>query len=143
MLLAVTVVLAANNGKSNHLNLVAKNPSDWTVVPGMSGKLNYGTNAFVFNGQGLTVGTDYSLISYKEPWPGTDSVLLGTGVADAYGDVHIMGAMTTVCNAYGDSTGAKIWLVPTGDMSGGSFIAWNPTQYLFESNLIATGCSVA
>ena len=35
-----------------------------------------------------------------------------------------------------DLRGAKIWLVLNDDIVGGSMSGWNPTEYLFEYDLI-------
>jgi len=141
--LVVVPALAGKHGragKSNvaHLYLFEKVPSgDWPIVPGGAwGKMKYNLSGstfdFVFNGHGLEVGFDYTLIYYPDPWPGSDLVCLGTGIGNEEGDVHIRGAADT-----GDLTDAKIWLVLSADVECGvQMIGWNPTEYLFEHNLI-------
>ena len=150
------------SGKSNvgHVSLFQKNPANWSIVAGGAwGKYNYklsGTGAAtavsgVFNGHGLVAGTDYSLIYYPEvapnPWnPGGWTVaILGTGTADAYGDVHIAGTGTIggpdaqpLVGDYIGQTGDKIWLVLSNCLTGSNITGWHPTQYLFEDNLINT-----
>jgi len=143
------VVSAAPGGGAQVVKLVAKNSADWSVVKdGAFGSIMYQTDKFVFNGHGLVPGEDYALISYKEPWPGTGSKILAVGVATAQGNLIInkKGETTLIKNEYaaealGDYkgvTGAKIWLVPTSDIDvlTGTFSAWNPDSYLFETSLI-------
>ncbi|MCK5472223.1 hypothetical protein KAI54_03490, partial [Candidatus Gracilibacteria bacterium] len=125
------------------LDLVEKDSTNWSIVGDAGGTLQY-DEYFMFDGQGLVAGEEYLLLSYKEDWPGCGSIKLGTGTADSNGDVRIVGEMDYVINDYpygfgGDYegvSGAKIWLVPTADKTGDCFNAWNPTEYLFENNLI-------
>jgi len=140
-------------GKSNigHLYLREKDPNTWEIIDGGAwGKMKYNLSGstfdFVFNGHGLEVGDEYTLIYYPDPWPGDDLICLGSRIANEDGDVHIMGRVDT-----GDlptdedanyPTGAKIWLVLSGDVQcqenedGPHMIGWNPTEYLFEYDLI-------
>ncbi|MCX6821777.1 MAG: hypothetical protein NTW30_03285 [Candidatus Aenigmarchaeota archaeon] len=42
-------------------------------------------------------------------------------------------------DSYAHCTGAKIWIVPTSDLTGSNNLpltAWNPTTYLFETDLV-------
>ena len=125
-------------GKSNtaHLYLHEKVPADlWPIVEdGAWGKMKYNLSGetfdFVFNGHGLVEGTEYTLIYYPDPWPGNGLICLGTGTVDEFGDVHIMGSVDT-----GDLTDAKIWLVLSDDVDS-IMTGWNPTEYLFEYDLI-------
>jgi len=126
-------------GKSNiaHLYLHEKDPETWEIVePGAWGKMKYNMLGdefdFVFNGHDLKgeIGTEYTLIYYPDPWPGTGLICLGTGTVDEFGDVHIMGSVDT-----GDLTDAKIWLVLSDDVDS-VMTGWNPTEYLFEYDLI-------
>jgi hypothetical protein len=73
ILLVATLALAAGpsktSGKSDmaQLYLYAKDPVTWNIIPdGAWGKMSYSSNSFVFNGHGLTSGTDYSLIYYPD-----------------------------------------------------------------------------
>jgi hypothetical protein len=138
-----------------HLYLYEKTPvaeGAWPVVEdGAWGKmtaLRFFKMFFVFNGHQLVADTEYTLISYKEPgssWPATECVILGTGVANEDGNVHIMGFLPElVYNEYPTGTsdeyegvGAKIWLVLSSDMDGTTLQGWNPTEYLFEGRLLA------
>ncbi len=128
-------------GKSNaaHLYLYEKD-SSWEIVDGGAwGKLKYNLAGseleLVFNGHGLEVDTDYSLIYYPEPqttWPWPVEHILD-GTSDSEGDVHIAGS----CELDKDLSGAKIWLVLTVDIIAGELSGWNPTDYLFEYRLIS------
>ena len=143
-------------GPAEQLYLYEKTPvaeDAWPIVEdGAWGKmtaLRFYKMFFVFNGHQLVEGTEYTLISYKEPdpagtWPATGCVILGTGTADTDGNVHIMGLMPPlVFNEYPtptsdeySGTGAKIWLVLTSDMDGTTLSGWNPAAYLFEGRLL-------
>lgn len=141
-------------GPAEHLYLYEKTPvaeGAWPLVEdGAWGKmiaLRFYKMFFVFNGHELVADSSYTLISYKEPgasWPATDCVVLGSGTADADGNVHIMGFIPAlVYNTYPtetsdeySGTGAKIWLVLSSDMDGTTLQGWNPTEYLFEGRLL-------
>jgi hypothetical protein len=144
--LAVAPVAAAPGGGAQVVKLVAKNSADWSIIKGGAfGSFMYQTDKFVFDGHGLVPGEEYALISYSEPW-GTPVLVLATGEATAQGNLIInkKGPTTLIKNVYaadapGDYqgvTGAKIWLVPTSDLTGNLFNAWNPDTYLFETSLI-------
>jgi hypothetical protein len=138
-------------GHAQVVRLVEKNSSDWSIVPGAFGSVMYQRDRFVFNGHRLVPRMNYSLISYAEPWPGTGSVVLGTGTATKQGNLHIKGgAVKLACNNYSAFTtgdyrkgnGSKIWLVLADDIDAvtGTFNAWHPDDYLFEKKLINTKC---
>ena len=125
---------AKNNGpagksKMSHLYLIEKNPSDWTIVKdGAWGKRSFDSDSFVFNGHGLEAATDYTLIRYTDPWPGSP-VCLASGTSNDEGDVHLSDAIQT--------GGPKVWLVLSSDVNCGvGMTGWNPTEYLFEYDLI-------
>ena len=146
-------------GKSNigHLYLYEKDPATWDIVPdGAWGKMKYNLSGstfdFVFNGHGLEQGYEYTLIYYPDPWPGDGLISLGAGTVNEEGNIHIMGKVDS-----GDMpaasdlnhpdnggtgtpplTGAKIWLVLTGDIDGTDkkMIGWTPSEYLFEYDRI-------
>ncbi len=78
----------------------------------------------------------YNLIYYKDPWPGTGSVVIASGTVSG-GNLDITGIITSTGDipALGDPHsphGGKIWLVKAGDFSVDHMIAWNPRSYLFE-----------
>jgi len=157
-----SVVTAAPAGKDIKANSNPQNlylyqktaPTDplqkeWdTVWDGAWGKYNFKiseqTISGVFNGHGLTPDTEYSLISYNDPW-GADPpfVVIGSSTSDANGNVHIAGnanlgedVASPIYDWSGQGDGYKIWLVLTADISGDTFNAWNPGSYLFENNRI-------
>jgi len=136
-------------GKSDvaKLYLVEKDPNTWEPIDGGAwGKMIYSSSGsmlrLVFNGHDLVVGEDYTLIYYPDPWPGNGLICLGTGTADEEGNVHIKANVDTgdipteADENYPD--GAKIWLVLSSDVDceGQSMVGWNPTEYLFEQELI-------
>jgi hypothetical protein len=136
-------------GKSNigHLYLYEKNPADWSIVDGGAwGKMEYNLSGatfdFVFNGHALPANTGYSLVYYRdyvpEVWPHPVTII-AQGTSNAGGNIHLGGSVELGKDLpeLGDiNTGAKIWLVLTDDIVGGSLSGWNPTEYLFENNLI-------
>ncbi|MFC1905459.1 hypothetical protein ACFLXL_01480 [Chloroflexota bacterium] len=147
----------------NNLYLYEKDSTDWSIVSGGAwGKYNYklsgsGAETAVsgpFNGHGLVVGEEYSLIYYPEvadnPWTLPPVVqVIGSGVANDDGDVHIAGSaiigepdVQPTVGDYIDQTGDKIWLVLSSDLSTvdetTTMIGWNPGSYLFEQKLINT-----
>jgi hypothetical protein len=137
------------------INLIQKNPADWTKIKdGASGDFWVGPfeQKFTFAARGLEKNTPYTLLSYAEPYPGTGSKVIGQATSNSKGVLKLKGDFSntgsvmyniygpTAAGDYKDTVGAKIWLVKTSDLSvsGGvaSFIAWNPTTYLFETSLI-------
>ena len=133
-------------GKSNiaHLYLYEKDPGDWNIVEdGAWGKMKYNLSGptfdFVFNGHELEAGSDYTLIYYPDPWPGTGLICLGFGTANGGGNVHIAASVDTgdLPIADEENDGVKIWLVLSSDVDcAASMTGWNPTEYLFEEALI-------
>ena len=143
---------AASNGiekgKNDHLYLYAKDPDTWEIVEDAAwGKMNINVNKgkFVFNAHKLEPNTDYVLICYQDPWPGTGSQWLGNCISDENGNVHIQGSIyyetlpSYVYEIDGEQVeGSKIWLVLADDYDQGSteMSAWNPSEYLFEFDLL-------
>jgi len=150
---ALTVAVLADQhgqaGKSNiaHLYLHEKDPGTWDIVPdGAWGKMKYNLSGetfdFVFNGHGLEAGEDYTLIYYPDDWPGNGLICLGSGTVNEEGNIHIADSVNTgdlpieADANYPD--GAKIWLVLSADVDCDNhlMIGWDPTEYLFEYDLI-------
>jgi len=139
-------------GQSNtaHLYLFEKYPDSWDIVKGGAwGKMRFNfsgpTFGFVFNGHRLQPGKNYTLIYYPDkegnPWPRTDIIFLGNGTANKGGNVHIADSAelnTDLPIAADINKGAKIWLVLSTDLDfeTNTMFGWNPTEYLFEHNLI-------
>jgi len=94
-----------------------------------------GTNTlskFVFNGHGLVAGVNYSLVNYLG-WPNVG--ILGTGVADEFGNVHIAGKYAVALASDGDpllNGRAKVWLIPTANLTGTVITVWDVPSMLFE-----------
>ena len=154
-LVAGSTVMAAGKhgqaGKPNaELYLYVKDPSTWKIVQdGAWGKLKYNLSGdrfeYGFNGHGLEANTAYSLIYYPEPqatWPWGVTVI-GDGMTNHGGNINLAGSvdlgmnLTGPLDPYNPQGGAKIWLVITADINASSQLTgWNPTEYLFENNLI-------
>ena len=156
--LAAAVILptfAGKNGQAGtsnvaHLYLYEKNVlGDWSIVEGGAwGKMKYNLSAptfdFVFNGHNLNPDTDYSLIYYADGWPGNHpGALLASGTSNDGGDIHLAGPNELNIDLPDPADanypgGAKIWLVLSSNYNAAtnSLTAWNPTQWLFESELI-------
>jgi len=137
-------------GKSDiaHIYLFEKDPITWEIVEnGAWGKMKYNlegaTFNFVFNGHNLTPGLRYTLIYYPDPWPGNDLICLGTEIANDGCNVHIKGSIDTGDMPTEDDDnypdGAKIWLVLSRDVDceNAMMIGWDPTEYLFEYDIIS------
>jgi hypothetical protein len=134
-------------GKSDvaHLYLFEKDPATWELVEnGSWGKMKYNLEGpefeFVFNGHGLENGSEYTLIYYPDPWPGSGLICLGSGTACDEGDVHIKEAVNSgdLPAAFDANEGAKIWLVLSSDVDceNAAMVGWTPTEYLFEYDII-------
>ena len=137
----------AGNSNIAHLYLYEKSGDpDWEILEdGAWGKMKYNMSGdefdFVFNGHGLEPGLDYTLIYYPDPWPGEGLICLGEGTVNEEGDIHIAESKDTGdLPADGDEAplgGAKIWLVLSDDITcDDQFDGWNPTEYLFEGDVI-------
>ena len=143
MLVVAIPAMAAPGGKDNPANdnpnnlyLYEKDANFDIVWDGAWGKLNFKlsdtTIRGVFNGHELVAGEDYTLVKYNG-WPSV--TVIGSGTADASGDVHIKGIANL--GPGGEGVGEyKIWLVLSEDLTGSTFNDWNPSAYLFEHNLI-------
>jgi len=136
---AITLVQWNEFSADGAMALCEKVEGPWTCVPGGATGVLYFSPAgalfdFDFNAEGLASGTSYTLIYYPDPWPGNGLICLGSGTADADGDLHLVGSPEI--NA--DLTAAKIWLVLSADVNcvGQQMIDWHPADYLFEETLI-------
>jgi len=131
-----------------HLYLYEKNPSTWEIIQGGAwGEMQYisagPTFDFVFDGKKLNPGKNYSLIYYPDPWPGTGLICLAAGTANRRGNIHVADSVELnsdlpIAADQNSPAGAKIWLVLSRDVDceAQQMIGWNPTEYLFENNLI-------
>ncbi len=164
-LIVAPVMAAGKNGQSGKSNVghvyLYEKDADWEAVAGGAwGKYNYKLSGAgnltevsgVFNGHGLDVDVEYSLIYYPEvapnPWPtgGYEVFVIGSGMANEDGNVHITGAVVIGGpdpqpdeGDYIGETGDKIWLVLSSDLTGSVMTGWNPSEYLFDDDLINTG----
>jgi hypothetical protein len=122
------------------LDLWEKDPSDWNIVDGGAyGKMAYSSDQFSFIGSDLSASTSFSLIYYPDPWPGNGLKVLGSASTDVNGDISISGDFDFTSIPIDEDTnapGSKIWLVLSSDVGTGLMVGWNPTEYLFENNLI-------
>ena len=130
----------------NQIFLYEKDPTTWEIVrPGAWGKLRYSTIGPEFEysllARGLNPLNMYSLIYYPDPWPGlglrvialfltpdSNGVIRHDGSANI-GDIPILSDENYLL-------GGKIWLVLSMDVGRETMIQWNPTEYLFENELI-------
>ncbi len=134
--------LEGQAGKSNNafIELWEKDPATWDIVQdGAWGRMKYKLEGpefnYHFNGHGLEIQTNYSLIYYPEPqttWPWPVTVIT-SGMSNEDGDIHLKGSYELDM----DLNDAKIWLVLTDDIVDGELSGWNPTEYLFEYDLIS------
>ena len=131
--LVATPVYAAKkdnpaNDIPNNLYLYEKD-ANWDIVWGGAwGKMSWTSSGkVVFNGHGLTAGTDYTLVIYNG-WPSVTPI--GSDTANKGGNVHIAGSIAA--GAYD-----KIWLVPSADLTGNALNKWAPSSAsLWEHNAI-------
>ena len=136
-------------GESNkaHLYLFEKDPNTWDIVEkGSWGKMKYNlegsTFDFKFIGHKLLPEEEFTLIYYPDPWPGSGLICLGTNISDEDGNINIRGSLDVgdLPAEYDENypDGAKIWLVLSCDVDceAAMMIDWNPTEYLFEFDLI-------
>ena len=105
---------------------------------------------------------DYNRTSSPQLWGGDNpGALIANGTSNEEGNIHLAGSIELnmdlpwspdwninpapdYCDYnngfddYDHCCGAKIWLVPSDDYNATAkkVIAWNPTEYLFESDLI-------
>ncbi|OGY26449.1 MAG: hypothetical protein A2Z24_00345 [Candidatus Woykebacteria bacterium RBG_16_44_10] len=127
--------------------------TDWDpIIDGTWGVLHWAGdgNTFDFSAtleaHGLQPSTSYSLVYAPDPWPqgplpGSPSTVLGSNTSDGSGNLTIaanpdLGYDIPHPSDTNSSTGGKIWLVLDADHNGTQMTGWNPSQYLFEYNLI-------
>jgi len=71
---------------------------------------------------------------------GNGLICLGSDIANGGGNVHIAESVDTgdLPIAGDTNAGAKIWLALSSDVNCSAQVmsGWNPTEYLFENNLI-------
>lgn len=134
--------LNKGNSEINHLYLYEKDPTDWDTIieKGAWGKLTFNSTDFNFNGHKLMKDTEYVLIWYgtdthNDEWPHATCII--DGVTNKGGNIHISGEYDF--GAFiADEIEQKIWLVLAADIDceNNQMTAWNPTEYLFEYDVI-------
>ena len=129
------------------VSLVEKD-GDWDPVPGGArGSLTYTTEApefgYDFSATDLVPSTNYCLIYYADPWPGTGGQDIHCATSDTNGDLTFVGTENTgsmpVSSDYNyPYPGAKIWLVLDNDYDNGNdeMGSWHQSEYLFDSGLV-------
>lgn len=131
--------------KKFYLHLYQKDPSTWDIIEnGSWGKMKYTTSGqefeFIFNGYQLTPKQNYTLIYYPDPWPGNGLICLAKSTVNEFGKLYMSESIDTgnLPSENDENNGAKIWLVLSSDVDceNSKMIKWNPTEYLFEKNLI-------
>lgn len=138
--------------------------ANWAIIggDGIEGTLVFETVKttfdYTFEATGLAFSTDYSLIYYADPWGGNHpGALIATFTTDGTGVISSTSASVdlgmnlptqpddNINNNHGGDPdfyahpyGAKIWLVPSADYdaSTNEMIVWNPSTYLFETDLV-------
>jgi hypothetical protein len=126
------------NKNVNFVDFIQKDISGWLrPLPGVdvfeaSGRLIYKDgpkkSKFVFEAEGLVKKTEYTLISYAEPWGSDMNYIIGSEFTNKKGDLKISGGWNEsklVCNnydvlnrwGYTEGVSAAIWLVPSSDLS--------------------------
>ncbi len=139
--------LGKNKGKRKvlHLYLYEKDETWDAVEDGSWAKITYLThkNKTIINAHGLEPGSNYSLINYApgtnwtavyegdtpDPWPGVDSLEIASGTINEEGNLHLKANLD-------DYIDGKVWLVLSDDFDGNQMTGWQPSDYLFEYDLI-------
>jgi len=110
---------------------------DPIVGDGIRGELSFisahPTFDFSLEVQGLQPNTSYTLIRYKDPWPGTGSDEITTLTTDGDGNATVNGDV----ELNKDLNDVKFWVVSSSDWDGGKMTAWHQSEYLFEWNLVS------
>jgi len=131
----------------DELGLIPKTGDpDWDIIDGeIGGVLLYSTEGeefgYCLEAYGLTATTDFSLIYFADPWPGTGGCLIASGTSDTMGGLFLIGEVDLGIDipVVGDDNypaGGKLWLVLTADYDGTQMTARHPESYLYEDDLI-------
>ena len=126
-------------GKEYTLELENKdnnwNPKTGDGIKGtLTFKSPYDTFDYHLIVQGLQADTGYSLIYYKDPWPGVGSIRIREFVTNSTGDADVSGSI----DLNTDLHSAKIWVILSDDWDNTAqkMTGWHTDKYLFEMNLI-------
>jgi hypothetical protein len=140
-LVCIAPVAASKYQSLTELQLVQKNPSTWVQYGiGYGFEPTYEKDNIIFDGP----AGSYTLISYAEPWGSKNNILANT---DSNGNINMRYSylrQNLICNSYSTGeyagkTGAKLWLVPTTDLTDGILNKWNPSAWYFETKLLPCG----
>jgi len=123
---------------TKYLTLFSKNPSTWQIIDnGVNGEMIYCDNnyypQFQYRAYNMQPNIEYALVRVPVIWDGSVKIL-DLDKSSSTGYVAGSGVLS--------AGGAKVWLVPLRDLTSRynsynpRFKVWNPTQYLFENNLI-------
>lgn len=140
---AIYMICVSPEHVMNTVNLVHKDPTDWSVVDSPeNGVLSYQLTEDGI----LTYSYDNPMTGYElvvimaettgtGEWPQTGSMALtGTsGVADISA---LVGCVDDGADYGGSENGVKIWYVPSEIFDGTEFTTWAPGDILFEEDLI-------
>ena len=126
-------------GKEYTLELENKD-SQWNILTGdntkgtLTFKSPYDTFDYHLTVQGLQKDTSYSLIYYKDPWPGVGSIRIRQFTTDSNGYADVSGSEEINTDLHS----AKIWVILSDDWddTAQKMTGWHPDKYLFEMNLI-------
>lgn len=168
IMLLVSILAMAGTVSAATVNLVEKDPSDWSVVSGgNSGTLVYTMPAttmdytFTLN-TALDANTEYCLVFYTRS---SDSVSWLNSANEVWGNQgsKVINCATTGSDGYftpmsgsfnfdnygtgldyiddgddydGSVLGAKVWLVPSSDLTVDTVTGWHPSNFLFEEDLV-------
>jgi len=130
-----------------------KDPNTWQAIDSdnIEGELMYNSAGsvfeYTFHAMGLENTEEYNLIYYADcdadGWPGDcPGALIATFMTSGTGAILTtsssidLGIDLPCSTDYNYPAGAKIWLVPSNDYTAPGLTAWNPTTYLFETDLI-------
>ena len=138
-------------------SLVLENKSgapDWQIkgTDTMKGTLTYNLTSpkfdYTFEAKGLKTNTNYRLIYYADPWPGSNpGALIASFTTDGSGNIGVttgsidLGMDLPAPADANSPAGAKIWLVTASDYNSnnaytGPMTGWHFADYLFETGLI-------
>lgn len=152
-LMATQLNAPGPEGVQSSVVLENKNPITWVEITGddIGGTLSYNTSGptfiYDFAGKVPLANTAYCLIYYADPWPG-DGVNHSTGMeivcgsSDSNRDLALNGNENLGdlpdTNDQNYPGGAKLQVVLDADYDNTNhrMVGWNPSNYLFEMNLI-------
>lgn len=141
--LEVLKIYKNTENKMFRVILVPKNPSDWSVIEdGAYGLLKgYWGNYLILWAKDLEPSTDYTLIyyggqGYNDVWP--YATCIKTITTSSNGWTGTVTADFDYSAFFDDGIGQKFWLIKSSDVDcvAGVMTAWNPTEYLFEWDVL-------